>query len=384
MIHYGKHHITDEDIVAVTTVLKQQHLTQGNEVSTFEQSFNEVIKSKYSIAVSNGTAALHLALKALGVRQGSRVITTPITFAATSNSVIYCGGEVEFCDINKNTYLLDLEKLEELLQGKPDGYYDGVIAVHFGGLMVDTEKLKKITDRYGLWILEDACHAPGASFIDSNGIKINAGECSYSDGAIFSFHPVKHIACGEGGMVTTSNETIAETVRLLRSHGITKNPEQVTHIDGVWYYEMHELGYNYRLTDFQCALGNSQLKRLAWSVKERNKIANRYIISFKDLPIKYQKYDDLFHNAYHLFVIEINNRKKLYDYLRQNDVLCQVHYIPVYFMPYYKQISKVVLPCHNAENYYSHCLSIPMYPTLKEEEQSKVINLISNFVSTNG
>ncbi len=255
-IPYGKQHITEEDLKAVTETLQSDFLTQGPAIADFEQAFAKYIGVKYAVAVSNGTAALHLSAMALGVNKNSNVITTPITFAASANCVRYCGGNVFFADIEKETYLIDIKKLEELIKSKPGGFFSGIIPVDLAGRAVNLEECKILAKKYNLWILEDACHAPGGYFVDSLGRRQNCGNCVYADAAIFSFHPVKHIACGEGGMVTTNDEAIYKKLLLLRTHGITKDPGLMHQNQGGWYYEMQELGYNYRLTDFQAELGS--------------------------------------------------------------------------------------------------------------------------------
>jgi dTDP-4-amino-4,6-dideoxygalactose transaminase len=260
-IPYGKQHITDEDVEAVIEALRSDYLTQGPKIAEFENAFAKYIGCKYAVAVSNGTAALHLAVMALGVNAHSNVITTPITFAASANCVRYCGGNVWFADIDADTFLLDIYKVEELIKSKPSGFFSGIIPVDFAGYAVDLEQYRLLADKYNLWIIEDACHAPGGYFIDSNKGKQYCGNGKFADASVFSFHPVKHIACGEGGMVTTNNEALYEQLILLRTHGITKNPALLHENHGGWYYEMQALGYNYRLTDFQAALGASQLMR---------------------------------------------------------------------------------------------------------------------------
>ncbi|HXA02859.1 MAG TPA: aminotransferase class I/II-fold pyridoxal phosphate-dependent enzyme, partial [Cytophagaceae bacterium] len=241
-IPYGRQHITDEDIEAVVKVLKSDFLTQGPAIGKFEKEFAEYIGCKYAIAVANGTAALHLSALALGVNEKSRVITTPITFAASANCILYCGGEIFFADIDPETALLDLNKVEEILQKNP-GTYQGIIPVDLAGYPIDLERLKVICEKHNLWIIEDACHAPGAYFTDSKGVKQKCGNCAYADLAIFSFHPVKHIATGEGGMITTNRKDLYDRLLLLRTHGITRDPALMEKNDGGWYMEMQELGY---------------------------------------------------------------------------------------------------------------------------------------------
>ena len=383
-IPYGKQHITEQDIAEVVLALKADFLTQGPRIAEFEINFAKYIGAKYAVAVSNGTAALHLCNMALNVDKGDKVITTPITFAASANSVLYCGGEVDFVDIDSDTFTIDLDKLEEKLKSVPLGTYKGIIPVDFAGYPVNTEKLREIADTYKLWIIEDACHAPGGYFMDSKNITQKCGNGVYSDLSIFSFHPVKHIASGEGGMITTNNKVLYEKLLMLRTHGITKEnlkynfpePEK----QGAWYYEMQDLGYNYRITDIHAALGNSQLKNADKGLLRRQEIANKYRKAFKKLRIKCQKHDSNHFNAHHLFVIEVENRKELYEFLRKSNVYAQVHYIPVHLLNYYKQFGWKVGDFPNAENYYKHCLSLPMYPSLTDKEQEFVIRRVIEFL----
>jgi UDP-4-amino-4,6-dideoxy-N-acetyl-beta-L-altrosamine transaminase len=372
-IPYGKQHITDEDIEAVVNTLRSDFLTQGPAIEDFEQSFANYIGCKYAVAVSNGTAALHLAAIALGVDEKSHVITTPITFAASANCVRYCGGQVSFVDIDPSTATMDIKKLEALLKASPHGTYTGVVPVDFGGYPVPLEAIRKLADDYGLWVLEDACHAPGGFFIDQKGQKQHCGNGVYADAAIFSFHPVKHIACGEGGMITTNNEAIYKRLLLLRTHGITKDASLMNKNDGGWYYEMLELGYNYRLTDFQAALGLSQLSRAKQGLERRKEIAQRYDTAFAGTRLKLMDQPPGKGHAYHLYIIQTEDRKGLYDFLRSRKIFAQVHYIPVHTLPYYQALGFKPGDYPNAEAYYDRCLSLPMYPTLTDEEQNRVI-----------
>lgn len=378
-IPYGRHFITDEDIQAVTDVLKSDFLTQGPRVAEFERAFAEYIGVKYAVAVSNGTVALHLCTLALGVKEGDKVITTPITFAASANCVRYCGGEVVFADIDPDTYLLDINKVRELFNGSPAGTYKGIIPVDFAGLAVNLEEFGKLADEYGCWIIEDACHAPGGYFVDSKKTKHNCGNGDFADLAIFSFHPVKHIAAGEGGMITTNNEKLYHKIRNLRTHGIQQIPELKQFNHGPWYYEMQELGFNYRLTDFQAALGKSQLKRAEAGLEKRREIAAKYEKAFSGKPYILRQAGVVAGHAYHLYVVEVKNRKGLYEYLREKNIFAQVHYIPVHLMPYYRQFGWKEGDLPNAEKYYGFCLSLPMYPTLTNTEQQLVIDSICQY-----
>ncbi|WP_343616075.1 UDP-4-amino-4,6-dideoxy-N-acetyl-beta-L-altrosamine transaminase [Flavobacterium sp.] len=378
IIPYGRQDITEEDIKVVIETLKSDFLTQGPNIKEFEDKFAKSVDAKYAVAVNNATAGLHIAVMALGLEAGDRVITTPITFAASANCARFVGAEVWFADIDRDTYLLSLEKTRALIESKPKGFFKGIIPVDFAGLPVNLEKFKELADEHGLWILEDACHAPGGYFIDSKKQKQFCGNGVYADAAVFSFHPVKHIACGEGGMITTNSEIVYKKLMLLRSHGITK--ENMSENHGGWFYEMQTLGFNYRITDFQAALGISQLSRNEQGVKVRNEISERYKKAFSG-KLKFQALPENYLNAHHLFVIEVEDRKGLYDYLHQNKIYAQIHYIPVHQLPYYKEIGyNTDTDLSKSEDYYSKCISLPMYPTLSIEEQEFVIDKVISFL----
>lgn len=379
-IPYGRQNITDADIEAVVEVLRSDFLTQGPNIARFEEKFAQYVGSKYAIAVSNATAALHICALALGVKEGSNVITSPITFAASANCVRYCGGNVYFADIDPNNYCLDINKVEELIKSKPKGFFSGIIPVDLAGYAVDLEAYRKLADEHGLWIIEDACHAPGGYFTDSKGQKQLCGNGSLAEVSVFSFHPVKHIATGEGGMITTNNDELFKKLSLLRTHGITKDPELLQENHGGWYYEMQELGYNYRLTDFQAALGVSQLTRAEEGVERRRQIAAKYNDAFKNNPGILSQSGSVDGHGYHLYVIQVKDREGLYNHLRKNSVYAQVHYIPVHTMPYYKSLGWKNGDMPEAEKYYAQCLSLPMYPTLTDEEQNYVIGLVNEFL----
>jgi UDP-4-amino-4,6-dideoxy-N-acetyl-beta-L-altrosamine transaminase len=378
VIPYGRQDITDEDIQTVIETLKSDFLTQGPKIKEFEVKFAKSVDAKYAVAVNNATAGLHIGVMALGLKEGDRVITTPITFAASANCARFVGAEVWFADIDRDTYLLSLEKTKELIESKPKGFFKGIIPVDFGGLPVDLEAFKSLADAHGLWILEDACHAPGGYFFDSKNQKQFCGNGVYANAAVFSFHPVKHIACGEGGMVTTNSEEIYKKLLLLRSHGITK--ENMAENHGGWFYEMQTLGFNYRITDFQAALGISQLARNGSGVIKRNEIAQRYKQAF-DGKLKFQELPGNYLNAHHLFIIEVDDRRGLYDHLQANKIHAQIHYIPVHQLPYYKNLAYGEIDLSQSEDYYSKCISLPMFPTLTLEEQEFVIEKTLEFIN---
>jgi UDP-4-amino-4,6-dideoxy-N-acetyl-beta-L-altrosamine transaminase len=401
-IPYGRQNITDEDIQAVVEVLKSDYLTQGPQIAAFEDAFASYIGSEYAVAVANGTAALHLCTLALGVKEGDKVITSPITFAASANCVRYCGGEVVFSDIDPKTYLLDIEKVRTLLKRSPRGTYQGIIPVDFAGRANDLEAFRQLADEHGLWIIEDSCHSPGGYFIDSKGDQQNCGNGKFADLAIFSFHPVKHIAAGEGGMITTNDKALYKKLLMLRTHGITKDASQFQNSHDLaignftdpitpdsrlstldfpaWYMEMQTLGYNYRLTDFQAALGLSQLKRADSGLERRKEIANRYFEAFNDKSFIKGQSGVIEGHAYHLYVIEVEDRLGLYNFLRSKNIFTQVHYIPCHLMPYYRQYGWKEGDMANSELYYEKCISLPMYPTLSDDEQIFVIENIFEFL----
>jgi UDP-4-amino-4,6-dideoxy-N-acetyl-beta-L-altrosamine transaminase len=378
-IPYGRQDIRQSDIDAVVDVLRSDYLTQGPAIQQFESVFANYVGAKYAVAVSNGTAALHLAALALEIKSGDKVITTPLTFAATANCVRYCGGEVVFADIDPETYCLDIAKVEELLKISPKGTYKGIIPVDFAGYAIDMEAFRKLADEYQLWIIEDACHAPGGFFKDSQNSIHLCGNGKFADMTVFSFHPVKHIACGEGGMLTTNDKDIYQKLIQLRTHGITKDPELLQENHGGWYYEMQELGYNYRLTDIQAALGASQLQRADKGLKRRREIAETYSKAFENNQFIKGQSGLIEGHAYHLYILEVENRKGLYEHLRNNKIYAQIHYYPVHLMPYYKQFGWKEGDMPNSEKYYKNCISLPMYPTLIQEEQEYVIERINSF-----
>ena len=379
-IPYGRQNIDQNDIDAVASTLQSDYLTQGPKVREFESKFAKYVGANYAVAVNNATSGLHLSVLSLNLSKGDRVITTPITFAASANCIRYAGAEVWFADIDPDTYLLDINSVKELIESKPKGFFKGIITVDFAGLPVNMEEFRALADMHNLWIIEDACHAPGGYFINSKSEKNFCGNGKYSDIGVFSFHPVKHIACGEGGMVTTNSKELYDKLMLLRTHGITKENMDENH--GNWYYEMIELGFNYRLTDFQSALGITQLAKNNKGVELRNEISAAYKKAFEG-KIKFQDLPEGTYNAHHLFIIEVENRKELYDFLHSEGILAQIHYVPVHSLPYYKNIGYSEADLSNAEVYYSKCISLPMYPTLKHEEQKFVINNVLKFLKYN-
>jgi UDP-4-amino-4,6-dideoxy-N-acetyl-beta-L-altrosamine transaminase len=384
MIPYGKQSITEADIQAVEKVLRSDWLTQGPRVEEFEQALCEKFGCDYAVAVNSGTMALHLAYKALGVDEGDEVVTSPNTFVATANGVVYNGGIPRFVDINLDTYNLSPEKLEEYLSNSENRKnLKGIAPVHFAGQPCGMEKIYNLARKYNLFVLEDACHAPGAEYRGTNGTWHKVGNCKHSDAAVLSFHPVKHITTGEGGAVLTNKKGLAEELKILRSHGITKEPGEMSENHGPWYYEMQQLGFNGRITDLQSALGISQLKRLDEFINRRRQIAARYDSAFKSIPeIKTPQIADKYKHAYHLYVIRCQDRDRLFEYLLDNGISPQVHYIPVHLQPYYRwHFSYQAGDYPAAEKYYKEALSLPMFPTLEEKKIEYVINTVENFYS---
>jgi UDP-4-amino-4,6-dideoxy-N-acetyl-beta-L-altrosamine transaminase len=378
-IPYGRQYITEDDIQAVVDTLKSDYLTQGPRIAEFEQAFADYVGAKYAIAVSNGTAALHLNAIALDVKPGDKVITTPITFVASANCVKYCGGEVIFADIDPSTYLLDIREVRKILEADIHREIKGIIPVNFAGRVVDMQAFRQLADEFDCWIIEDACHSPGGFFLDSDQKQVMSGSGQYADLAIFSFHPVKHIAAGEGGMITTNNEELYQKILNLRTHGIQQDPSNRIYDDSLWYYEMQELGYNYRLTDMQAALGRSQLSRADEGLSRRRELANRYFDFFKNKSYVLGQSGVIEGHAYHLYVLEVKQRKELHKYLRDLEIFAQIHYIPAHLMPYYRQFGWKEGDLPNAEKYYSQCISIPMFPSLSDEEQRFVMDKIDDF-----
>lgn len=373
-IPYGRQSIDEKDIQAVTEVLCSDYLTTGPKVAEFEKKVADYVDAKYAVAVCNGTAALHIACLAAGINKGDEVITTPITFAASSNCVLYCGGTPVFADIDADTYNISPEEIEKKITEKTKA----VIPVHFAGQPCDMDAVAKIAKEHGLIVIEDAAHALGASY---HGKKI--GSLS-SDMACFSFHPVKPITTGEGGMVVTDNEELYQRLLLFRSHGITRNTEMMTENQGAWYYQQLELGYNYRITDISCALGISQLAKLEFFLKRRRRIAERYNEAFQGISgIKTPMRLPGCESGWHLYMAQFmeKDRKEVFDQLREAGVGVNVHYIPVYKHPYYQKHGYADCCCPNAEAFYDRAVSLPIFPGLTEEEQDYIVEKIAKIMS---
>ena len=377
MIPYGRQQISDADIQAVVEVLKSDYLTQGPAVPAFENAVAAYCGAGHAVAVNSATSALHLACLALGVQAGDFVWTSPITFVASANCALYCGADVDFVDIDPSTFNISVQALaEKLHRAEQSGRLPKVvIPVHLCGLPCDMAEIHRLSKRYGFRILEDASHAIGGKYRDQP-----IGNCRYSDISVFSFHPVKIITTGEGGMALTNDSLLAKRMALLRSHGITREAAEMTHeADGPWYYQQIELGFNYRMTDLQAALGLSQLKRLDAFVACRHRLAGFYRQYLAGLPVAVQSQPVNCYSALHLFVIRLQSadckksHREVFCRLRDAGIGVNLHYIPVHLQPYYRQRGFKQGDFPQAERYYAEALTLPLYPDLSELQQLHVI-----------
>jgi UDP-4-amino-4,6-dideoxy-N-acetyl-beta-L-altrosamine transaminase len=380
MIPYGKQDISDEDIESVIKVLKSDYLTQGPMVPEFEYIVSEYCKVKYAIAVNSATSALHISCLALGVGKGDIVWTSPITFVASANCALYCGASVEFVDIDSQTYNISINALTKKLENaEKQGILPKVIIpVHLSGQSCEMKHIHELSKRYGFKIIEDASHAIGGKYLNEP-----IGNCTYSDITVFSFHPVKVITSGEGGMAVTNDNQLATDLVRLRSHGIVRHPSEMTKMpDGPWHYQQIELGFNYRMTDIHAALGISQMKRIDEFIEKRHAISERYDTLLKDasIIIPYQHPDS--YSGSHLYIIRVKNnikretRLQLFERLRSSGILVNLHYIPVYKHPYYEKIGYKSEEFPEAEAYYSEAISLPLYFSLTNEQQDLIVNII--------
>lgn len=366
-IPYGRQWVDREDISHVESVLRSDFITQGPKVEEFEDKVANYCGAKYAVAVSSGTAALHIACLAAGIKNGDEVITTPISFAASANCVLYCGGKPVFADIEDDTVNINPAEIEKKITKRTVA----IIPVDFAGHPCHLKEIQKIAKKHNLVIIEDACHALGAEY---RGTKI--GSCEFSDITVFSFHPVKSFTTGEGGMVLTNRKDLYKKLTVFRNHGIVRNRKDLLRKnEGSWYYEIQDLGFNYRITDFQCALGISQLKKLGKFIKRRRRIANNYRkelskIDAITLPIE----KDYAKSVWHIYVIRVNReRKKIFNKLAKEGIGVNVHYRPIYLHPFYKQLGYKEGLCPKAEKYYREALTIPLYPKMKNEDFSYII-----------
>jgi len=377
ILPYGHHYIDEEDINEVVNTLKSDWLTQGSKVAEFERKIAEIVGAKYAVAFNSGTSALHAACFAVGITKGDEVITTPITFVASANCLLYRGGTPVFADIELNTYNINPDDVEKKITKKTKA----IIAVDFAGHPADLDEINEIAKRRSLIVIEDAAHALGAAY---KGRRIG----SISDITVFSFHPVKHITTGEGGMVVTNNEEFYEKLRLFVTHGITKEKNRLINYDGPWYYEMQELGYNYRLTDFQCALGISQLGKLGKFLKRRREIAAHYNENLKEIEeiILPTERENMI-SAWHLYIIRLKldklnaSRREIFEALRAENIGVQVHYIPVYWQPYYQKLGYKRGLCPNAEGYYEEAITLPIFPAMSGNDVEDVVKAVKKVIA---
>ena len=370
MIPYGKQTIEQDDIQAVVDVLQSDFLTTGPKIAEFEQTVADYVGAKYAVAISNGTSALHAACFAAGIEPGDEVITTPLTFAASANCVLYCGGTPVFADVDPKTYNIDPEDIRRKITDRTKA----IIAVHLAGQPCDMDAIHSIAREHGLIVIEDGAHALGSVY---KGKKVG----SMSDMTTFSFHPVKPITTGEGGMIVTDKEDFYKKMVLFRSHGITRDDSMMTRNDGPWFYQQFDLGYNYRITDIQCALGCSQMKKLDRFLARRKEIVARYNEAFADcdnIITPYQLSDT--ESGWHLYIVQVKNcdRRQVFEAMREKGIGVNVHYIPVYMHPYYQEHGYENVHCANAEEIYSHIISLPLYPGLTSEQQDYVIDTLKS------
>lgn len=370
MIPYSRQKIEEDDIQAVVDVLRSDYITTGPRIAEFEKRVADYVGAGYAVAVANGTAALHAACFAAGIAPGDEVITTPITFAASANCIMYCGGRPVFADIDPKTYNIDPEDIKRKITDKTKA----VIPVHLAGQPCDMDAIQKIAEEYHLLVIEDGAHALGSEY---KGKRIG----SISDMTTFSFHPVKPITTGEGGIIVTDKEELYQKLCLFRSHGITREDSLMTRNEGPWFYQQMELGYNYRITDVQCALGCSQMNKLDKFLERRRELARRYHRAFQDCPdiiVPYQLHDA--NSGWHLYIIQVLHcdRKNVFETLREKGIGVNVHYIPVYYHPYYREHGYQEVCCPNAEKLYEQMISIPLHPSLSNGQQDYIIQTIKD------
>jgi len=379
MIPYGRQDIDDDDVAAVVETLRSDFLTQGPRIPAFEACVADAVDARHGVAVNSATSALHIACLALGVGPGDLVWTSPLTFVASSNAALYCGADVDFVDVDPRTFNLDPAALEQKLEAA-ERLPKVVIPVHLTGQSCDMAAIAAVCGRYGVRIIEDASHAVGAEYMGAP-----VGGCQYSDIAVFSFHPVKIITTGEGGMALTNDDHLAERLTLFRSHGVTRDPALMQgEPHGGWYYEQIELGYNYRTTDIAAALGIRQMERLPQFIARRREIAARYDEAFAGSTIATPWQAPYGQSSWHLYVVRVPGRDAVFTGLREAGIGVNLHYMPVYLQPYYRRLGFEPGYCSEAEAYYREAISIPMYPTLSEADQSTVIETVLRLVDDGG
>ncbi|MEO8157945.1 MAG: UDP-4-amino-4,6-dideoxy-N-acetyl-beta-L-altrosamine transaminase [Betaproteobacteria bacterium] len=380
-IPYGRQDINEDDIAAVEAVLKSDWLTQGPAGDRFEEAVRGYCGAGYAVAMNSATSALHLACRVLGLGPGDSMWTSPITFVASANAARYCGASVDFVDIDERTYNMSVAALADKLQivRKQNGVLPKIVMpVHFAGQSCDMREIGELAEEFGFSVVEDASHAIGGRYLGRP-----VGDCRYSSITVFSFHPVKIVTTGEGGMAVTNNAELADRMRLLRSHGVTRDPAFMKgHSQGAWYYEQVDLGYNYRLTDIQAALGTSQMQRIDGFVRTRHAIADRYARELSDLPVVLPWQNPHAHSAYHLFPIRIDrarvsaNRGEVFSRMRNGGIGVNVHYIPVHTQPYYRMLGFKDAQFPVAERYYADAISLPLFSTLDETRQRTVVRVL--------
>lgn len=382
MIYYGRQSINEADIQSVVDVLKSDFLTQGPVLEQFERKVAKYCGARYAVAVTNATSALHIACRAAGLGEGDILWTSPITFTASANCGRYCGADVDFVDIDSVTYNMSVEELEnKLKKAKADGKLPKiVVSVHLAGQSCNMKRIHELAVEYGFTVLEDASHAIGADYLGGK-----VGSCAYSDMAVFSFHPVKIITTGEGGMVLTNNEELYKKLCLYRSHGITRDASLMTHAaDGPWYYQQVELGYNYRMTELQAALGFSQMDRLDEFVERRRYLVDRYNKLLHDLPVKTPHVLEGAVPSWHLYMVRADfkklkiNKFQLFSEMKKRGIILNLHYIPVHTQPYYQKLGFKKGDFPNSERYYEEIFTLPLYYDFTDEQQDKVVTALRN------
>lgn len=387
MIPYGKQDISQQDIDGVLEVLKSDFLTQGPKVPEFEKALCEYASAKYAFAMNSATSALHVACMALGLGEGDWLWTSPLTFVASANAGLYCGSKVDFVDVDPRTYNMCPKSLEQkLVEAEKEGKVPKVlIPVHLSGQSCDMATIYRICSSYGVKIIEDASHAIGGSYFGNP-----IGSCKFSDITVFSFHPVKIITTAEGGAALTNDKDLAEKINLYRSHGITRDAEMMTEpAHGSWYYQQIALGYNYRMTDLQAALGVSQISRLDEFVAKRHMVAKRYNLMLKNLPVETPYQLENAYSGFHLYIIRLQldkimlSHKEVFEKFRSSGIAVNLHYIPVHMQPFYKAMGFRVGDFPESEKYYSEAISLPMFPNLSEEDQDKVVKVLTSIVLKN-
>jgi UDP-4-amino-4,6-dideoxy-N-acetyl-beta-L-altrosamine transaminase len=380
VLPYARQTISDGDVAAVEAALRDPYLTQGPAVEAFEAALAAAVGARFAVAVSSGTAALHAAYSAIGLGPGMTALTSPITFVATANAALYLGAKVRFADIDPETALVDPDAVDDAAEAS----VRLLVPVHFGGEVADLPALAAIAEARGWRIVEDAAHALGASYRTPDGHWHRVGGCAHSDMCCFSFHAVKQLTTGEGGAVTTNDPEIADRLRRFRSHGVTRDPAELSAPDGPWYYEQHALGYNYRITDFQCALGRSQLRRLSQLIECRRALSRRYAERLADLrPVVPLARPGWSRGAHHLFVVAVpaDRRRSIYEELHRHGIQANVHYIPVYRQPYHRRLAPADVRLPGAERYYASALTLPLFPGMSETDVDRVVDVISAAVA---